>query len=264
MAERALPGGPDACGQCGGVGFLIVERDGATRARICACRGRAPGTQGLSLLLETARIPPRYAECEFDNFDAYGPHALSLSNGKAMAWRYAEEYPLSDRGLLFMGPPGVGKTHLSVAILRRLVTEKGVSGLFFDVQDLLRQLQATFDRQSGMTQLDLLQPVLQSELIVLDDLGGRQFSPWVEETLAHIVTTRYNDRRATIVTTNYLDDAPEPRTPRLNDRIGVRVRSRLHEMCHLVLMKADDYRSAVKRADHHLMSDRLGRPREHA
>jgi len=250
---------PAACEACGGTGFAIIQKDGGSLARLCACRSRLSGDGARAALLEAARIPKRYAECDFDNYAAYGDHALSLASAKSMALRYADEYPLSDRGLLFMGPPGVGKTHLAVAILRRLVTCKGVPAVFFDVQDLLRQLQATFDRQSGLTQLELLQPVLTSEVVVLDDIGGRQFSPWVEETLAHIVTTRYNERRATIVTTNYLDEPPDPRTPALHDRIGVRVRSRLHEMCHLVLLQAGDFRSTIKRADHQRMPERSGR-----
>jgi DNA replication protein DnaC len=251
-----------ACERCGGTGFVIVEREGASLARVCDCRHRP--ASGLPSLLEDARVPSRYAECEFANFDAYGEHALSLANAKAVAMRYTDEYPLSDRGLLFMGPPGVGKTHLGVAILRRLLVEKGVGCLFFDVQDLLRQLQATFDRQSGMSQLDLLQPVLATELVILDDLGGRQFSPWVEETLAHIVTTRYNERRATIITTNYLDETRDARTPILEHRIGLRVRSRLHEMCQLVPVEANDYRSHVKSADLQRVPDRIGRAKEHA
>ncbi|MCZ6695336.1 MAG: ATP-binding protein, partial [Acidobacteria bacterium] len=241
----------ERCPDCRGTGFSIISVDGGTRARPCRCRRPTRSASALETFLQKARVPRRYWECEFDNFDAHGPHAFSLSNAKARAMRYAEEYPLDDRGLLLMGPPGAGKTHLSVSTLRRLMVEKGVPCLFCDVQDLLRGLQSTFDRQSGLTELDLLQPLLTTEVVLLDDLGGRQFSPWVEETLAHIITKRYNDKKATLVTTNYLDQASKRQVPTLKDRIGPRVRSRLHEMCHLVLVEANDFRSEIKLADHH-------------
>ena len=99
-------------------------------------------------------------------------------------------------------------------------------------------------------------------MVLLDDLGGRQFSPWVEETLAHIITTRYNNKKATLVTTNYLDQASKRQVPTLKDRIGPRVRSRLHEMCHLVLVEANDFRSEIKLADHHPLTGRPLRPGE--
>lgn len=250
-----------ACARCGGTGFVLLVDGGTTRARACACRVSAPGRPaGAGEFVLAARIPRRYHDCEFENFDAVPPHQLSLHGARTSAERFAEEYPLSDRGLMLQGPPGVGKTHLAVAILRRLAIDKRVPCLFCDVQDLLRQLQATFDRQSGMSELDLLQPVLSIEVVLLDDLGGRQFSPWLEETLSHIVTTRYNEKRSTLVTTNYMDDAAGGRGPTLKDRIGPRVHSRLQEMCHVVRVEAQDFRQTIKRADHHRLPERGPRP----
>lgn len=253
------------CARCGGTGFVILEGQGARQARPCDCRRSAPGRPaGAPEFLKAARIPRRYHDCEFENYDVYpGPHQMSLQGAKTRALRFAEEYPLSDRGLLLMGPPGVGKTHLGVATLRGLALQKGVGCLFCDVQDLLRQLQATFDRQSGMSELELLQPVLETEVVLLDDLGGRQFSAWVEETLSHIVTTRYNENRATMVTTNYMDEPREKRDSTLKQRIGPRIYSRLQEMCQFVTLQAEDARVLVKRADFQRPLDRGERPREH-
>jgi DNA replication protein DnaC len=256
--ESAVPpsSSQPSCPSCGGTGFALVEMRGQSVARLCSCRAQVAPT--VADALEAARIPRHYRECEFDNFQTPGQDALALTEAKSLARRWASEYSrASERGLMFMGPPGAGKTHLAVAILRHLRIEKGVQALFYDVQDLLRTLQATFDRQSGMSELDLLMPVLGAEVVLLDDLGGRQFTPWVEETLTHIITTRYNERRPTLITTNYLDETGEARTPTLTDRIGPRVRSRLHEMCHLVAVRAQDFRRAVKRADHHRVADRI-------
>lgn len=254
------------CPECRGTGFVILEAAGASRARPCACRAAAGPTRQAAFL-QAARIPARYRECDFESFAAgYAAEpnqTLSLEAARSIARRYAEEYPLTDRGLLFMGPPGIGKTHLAVATLRSLMIDKGVECLFCDVQDLLRQLQGTFDRNEGPGEIDILQPILTTEVVLLDDLGGRQLTHWLEETLAHIVTARYNERRATLVTTNFLDapreragrkttaDAAEKPLGTLTDRIGPRVRSRLYEMCHLVLIEAGDFRQAINRADHH-------------
>ena len=261
MNEDTTPG----CSECGGIGFLILVESGRSRARPCACRAKvAVRPEPIAAFLEQARVPPRYRDCDFQNFDACGTgtQAVSLEAAKSLARRYADEYPLDERGgLMFMGPPGAGKTHLAVATLRQLAVEKGVESLFCDMQDLLRALRGSFDRASGTSEADLLKGVLATEVVVLDDLGGWRLSPWVEETLAHIVTTRYNARLATLVTTNYWDDPPGEGDTRLSDRIGPRVRSRLHEMCHLVRMEALDFRQTVHRADYHRPVQRAAPPR---
>jgi DNA replication protein DnaC len=82
----------------------------------------------------------------------------------------------------------------------------------------------------------------------LDDLGARKPTIWVEETLTHVISTRYNDMKTTLFTTNYLD-TPLQKDDSLTERIGARVRSRLHEMCLVVQIDGEDYRQKVRKAD---------------
>jgi DNA replication protein DnaC len=168
-------------------------------------------------------------------------------------------YPLETNGtgLLLTGSIGVGKTHLAVGILQALVTERGATGLFYDYRDLLKQVQNSYNAQVRETELEVLRPVFEAEVLVLDELGAAKPTDWVWDTVAHILNTRYNDRRTTIITTNYANLAPlvsvsgeggRLREETLGDRIGERMRSRLQEMCVVVEMQGEDFRQKVKRA----------------
>ena len=184
----------------------------------------------------------------------------SLGRAHLTARKFVEAYPVdtAGKGLLFTGSIGVGKTHLAVGVLRRLVQERGVKGLFCDYRELLKNIQNSYNPQVNTTELELLRPVFAAEVLVLDDLGAQKPNEWVWDTVALILNTRYNDRQTTIITTNYLDlpagggaQTEMERAAReqtLGDRIGDRMRSRLAEMCVRVEMTGEDFRQTVKRA----------------
>ncbi len=248
----------ELCPICEGAGLRLVERtDGSRVAQECVCRAQ----KRVDKLVEQARIPQRYVHCTLDDYvPNYAGNNRTLNSALLQARNFVKAYPFDTggNGLLLTGSIGVGKTHLAVGMLQALVAERGAKGLFYDYRDLLKQVQNSYNRSAGVTELEVLQPVFDAEVLVLDELGANKPTDWVWDTVAHILNTRYNDRRTTIITTNYANLAPlggEISGPRaavreesLGDRIGERMRSRLQEMCVVVEMNGEDFRQSVKRA----------------
>jgi DNA replication protein DnaC len=189
--------------------------------------------------LAGANIPKRYQHCTLASFTSYNE---SLKRAVVQARLVADAFPDVSKGLFLEGQPGVGKTHLAVAVLKQAIQTTGARGLFYDTRDLLRLIRSTYDPATRTTELDILRPVMQAELLVLDDLGAEKTSEWVDETMNLIVNTRYNERRLTIFTSNYPDIPDDTEPNSLLFRIGARMRSRLHEMCDFVVLDAADYR----------------------
>jgi DNA replication protein DnaC len=229
----------EICPHCSGSGWERIEATGTVR------RCRCSETARVERLLLEARIPKRYEHCDLDS---YIPNDESQKKAKADVIRFLEKYPLIDVGLLFLGTCGVGKTHLAVALLKQVILDKGDSGLFYDFRDLLREIQASWNSISQTSELEVLRPVLEAHVLVLDELGANKPTEWVRDTMAHIINCRYNDKKLTVFTANYLDAPTRPGEETLTDRIGVRLRSRLYEMCKEVEVRGKDFRQEIKKA----------------
>jgi DNA replication protein DnaC len=244
----------EVCPLCAGSGWKAApdapER-GVTR---CDCQLRAYA----DAMFAAARIPKRYQHCDLSNYEFEGSQ-LHLAPARMAACRFVEEYPVDKTGLLLVGTIGTGKTHLAVGIAKALIREKGIPCLFYDYRELLKEIQNSYNASVQATELGLLRPVFDAEVLVLDELGAVRPSEWVWDTVSLILNTRYNDNRTTIITTNFADEpaaavarslspARATRDETLGDRIGERMRSRLHEMCRIVRMDGADFRQKFRSA----------------
>ena len=247
------------CELCNDSGFRPVEKDGIKRGvRDCECKIERRRQR----IERQANIPARYAACSLDTFETHGEHEDSLYKALMACHNLVASYPVDIKGigLLITGRPGVGKTHLAIGVLRGLI-QKGATGVFCHYHDLIKQVQNSYNRNVQATELEVLKPIFEAEILVLDEVGASRPTDWVFDTVSHILNTRYNDRRTTIITTNYPNAAPILSSSRvltafaearealreetLGDRIGERMRSRLQEMCLVVDVHGTDYRPKV-------------------
>jgi DNA replication protein DnaC len=223
MVEEAV------CPLCDGMGMRVVTRaDGGRMAEPCDCQHQ----RRMYALLRRAQIPYRYAGCSLGNFEKSAENAQAFITADG----FVNNYPGTNdgTGILLTGTVGLGKTHLAAAILQKLTLEKGVPALFCDYRELLKQITNSYNSRVDTTELEVLKPVFETEVLVLDELGAAKPTDWVWDTVGSEGAGsggRFGNREET-----------------LGDRIGDRMWSRLQEMCVPVEMRGADYRQGAKRA----------------
>ncbi len=267
---------PDLCPECHGRGWKVTADGGAGSAVRCDCQKRGRGLEYLA----KAGIPERYRRCRLSTFKTTGsanPKVREqLQRAHSISQRYVERFfdsrqnRFRESGLIFIGPPGVGKTHLAAAVLSEIIERYKVRGRFVDFTALLHEIQATFDASSNSSKAKILAPIVDAELLVLDELGAQKPTEWVRDTLYLIMNTRYTRRLPTLFTTNYPLEAPPRRqadrggratadgahAEPLASRLSVLLVSRLYEMAQPVKLSVNaaewDYRREVKMHQHRI------------
>ncbi len=187
------------CPICKGAGYLRADvpygHPNFGKPIACECKEVERMARRRFQLQELSNL----RELQDKSFENFNPNtSRSVYNAYHTALEYAED-PYG--WLVLIGKVGCGKTHLAAAIANRLLA-RGSLVLFSTVSDLLDHLRATFVPTSTEVYDQLFQKMREAALLVLDDLGAQQSSPWANEKLFQLLNYRYNSRIPTIITTN--------------------------------------------------------------
>jgi DNA replication protein DnaC len=221
-----------ACDQCDGQGTTYDDGDdGCSTAKPCKCASLREGIR----LLNQSGIPGRFCDV---TLNGYEPGTPSQSEARTLAADYIRDFEQTPQGLVLMGFPGVGKTHLAVSMIKELALKKGVVCKFTDFSDLLADLRHGYSQ--NISDRNLLKPYLDSKVMVIDELGKGRNTEWELAIMDQVISARYNaGDKITICTSNYLST---DNRYSLKERVGMRVYSRLVEMCRFVKIEGVDYR----------------------
>ena len=269
------------CSKCRDTKYTLSNREGKMQAKLCPCfeceecdgEGRVfrqddMGAAFLSdcghcsalrqrlRLLNDSGIPGKFANSAMETYQPIGlPNKKALSRAKDFLGDVKETPKEPHRGLLFIGGPGLGKTHLVVSILKQLILEEGVDGKFVDFFQLLSDIRHGYSQDES--EMSLIEPYLKSRVLVIDELAKGRNNEWEQTILDQFISARYNAAdKTTLFTTNYGDQSTVPSETKgrtttlqkqsLEEKVGERIFSRLTQMCDFIKMEGDDYRKKMK------------------
>lgn len=190
--------------------------------------------QRASDILSKSGLGKRFRKRTFENT------IINSSNRQAVAaaQAFAKLFPDVQKGLLFMGPVGVGKTHLAAAIANELINSL-YTVMFGNITDIITMIKSSYGSQSELDETQILKTITEDiDLLIIDDLGKEYATENTKMLLYQIVNRLYENEKSVIVTTNLTSDAL---VEKYEER-GMAIVSRLTEMCQPVMMEDSDWR----------------------
>ncbi|MBN1439241.1 MAG: ATP-binding protein [Anaerolineales bacterium] len=239
--ESPLGAGRPNCPICGGVGYLRknvpVGDPEFGRVSPCVCMQGILQSQASERLYRFSNLD-RLKHMTFESFSPRGRVALSPIAQKSLEQAYNLAYTFAQTRngwLLLEGRFGCGKTHLAAAIAN-FSADHGIPTMFLTAPDLLDWLRASFEGSDERFSRRF-EEIRQVPLLILDDFGTQNATPWAQEKLFQLLDYRYVNQNPTVITTNL----------RLEEIEG-RIRSRLadSERVNRVRILAPDYRQPVE------------------
>jgi DNA replication protein DnaC len=246
------------CKVCEGSRRIFEETsEGISKIRECECNGLIKRIS----LFNQAGIPGKFVHEDFSSFSMDPPQHRTQKNAFLSSKNFIDDYVdrkgQYSQGLIYMGAPGLGKTHLVVSVIKELVMQHGVECKFVDFFELLRDIRHGYGED--ISEKDFIDPYVGVKVLVIDELAKGRNTDWELTILDHFISTRYNDDdKVTLVTTNFSDklDSSVALSSRNNkqsisnvysrftieEKVGVRIYSRLMEMCKKVNLEGTDYR----------------------
>jgi DNA replication protein DnaC len=246
------------CKVCEGSRRIFEETsEGISKIRECECNGLIKRIS----LFNQAGIPGKFVHEDFSSFSVDPPQHRTQKNAFLSSKNFIDDYVdrkgQYSQGLIYMGAPGLGKTHLVVSVIKELVMQHGVECKFVDFFELLRDIRHGYGED--ISEKDFIDPYVGVKVLVIDELAKGRNTDWELTILDHFISTRYNDDdKVTLVTTNFSDklDNSVALSSRNNkqsisnaysrftieEKVGARIYSRLMEMCKKVNLEGTDYR----------------------